>query len=107
MLNSFMLASSSFLLSSFPYCLADPHVNQFSRMQSSLSSSDSSLFMVVSPFRLLAMFCDTLPGRGVFEYRCNVPRALHLLARGNCKPLACQWFKDGDFCRKAKILSVR
>lgn len=39
---------------------------------------------------------------GVSGYRCNVPRALHLLARGHCKPFACQWFKGGDFRCKRK-----
>lgn len=38
--------------------------------------------------RVLAALCDALPGCGVSGYRCNVPRALHLLARGHYNPNA-------------------
>lgn len=40
-------------------------------------------FMIISLSGVVASLAVRSPGCGVLWYRCNVPRALHLLARGN------------------------
>ena len=103
--SSFIDAPCSFLSNSFSYCLIVPQVNQFSLIHNALSSLELSLFIVVSPFRLVAHSVTRSPVAAFLDIGVTC-RALHLLARGNCKPLACQWFKGGDFRLKAKILPV-